>query len=91
MWQYFIEVQDLVLIGIFTMPDRQGSWHGHRKGEVAMSKNQTHSIRMTPYKIQSVSLHDLVSDSELIEFLRVRSPYSEAYGRIPVCESSVCI
>ena len=48
-----------------------------------MSKNQTQSIRMAPYKIQSVSLHELVSGSELIEFLRVEVPYSEAYGRIP--------
>lgn len=48
-----------------------------------MSKNQTQSIKMTPYKIQTVSLHELVSGSELIEFLRVEVPYSEVYGRIP--------
>ena len=48
-----------------------------------MSKNQTQSIKMAPYKIQTVSLHELVSGSELIEFLRVEVPYGEAYGRIP--------
>lgn len=48
-----------------------------------MSINQTQPIKMAPYKIQTVSLHELVSGSELIEFLRVEIPYGEAYGRIP--------
>lgn len=48
-----------------------------------MSKNQTQPIKMAPYKIQTVSLHELVSGNELIEFLRVEIPYGEAYGRIP--------
>lgn len=52
-------------------------------GEITMSKNQTQPIKMAPYKIQTVSLHELVSGSELIEFLRVEIPYGEAYGRIP--------
>ncbi len=48
-----------------------------------MSNNQTQFIKMAPYKIQVVSLHELVSGSELIEFLRVEVPYGEAYVRIP--------
>ena len=48
-----------------------------------MSNNQTQPIKMAPYKIQTVSLDELVSGSELIEFLRVEIPYGEAYGRIP--------
>lgn len=52
-------------------------------GEIAMSNNQTQPIKMAPYKIQTVSLDELVSGSELIEFLRVEIPYGEAYGRIP--------
>ena len=48
-----------------------------------MSKNQTQSIKMAPYKIQTVSLHELVSGNELIEFLRVEVPYGKVYGRIP--------
>lgn len=48
-----------------------------------MSKNQTQSIKIASHKIQTVSLHELVSGSELIEFLRVEVPYDEAYGRIP--------
>lgn len=52
-------------------------------GEITMSKNQTQPIKMAPYKIQTVSLHELVSGNELIEFLRVEIPYGEAYGRIP--------
>lgn len=48
-----------------------------------MSKHQTWSIKTAPYQIHAVSLKNLVSDSELIEFLRVEVPYGEAYGRIP--------
>ena len=48
-----------------------------------MPKNQTQSIKMPPYKIQTVSLEELVSDSELIEFLRIEIPYGKEYGRIP--------
>ena len=48
-----------------------------------MSNNQIQSIKMPPYKIQSVSLEELVSGSELIEFLRVEVPYGKEYGRIP--------
>lgn len=48
-----------------------------------MSKPQTQSIKTAPYQIHAISLKGLVSDSELIEFLRVEVPYGEAYGRIP--------
>ena len=48
-----------------------------------MSKHQTQSIKTAPYQIHAVSLKGLISDSELIEFLRVEIPYGEAYGRIP--------
>ena len=48
-----------------------------------MSKYQTQPIKMAPYQIHTVSLKELVSDSELIEFLRVEIPYGKAYGRIP--------
>ncbi len=48
-----------------------------------MSKYQTQPIKMAPYQIQTVSLKELVSGSELIEFLRVEIPYGKAYGRIP--------
>ena len=48
-----------------------------------MSKYQTQPIKMAPYQIQTVSLKELVSDSELIKFLRVEIPYGKAYGRIP--------
>ncbi len=52
-------------------------------GEIIMSNNQTQSIKMPPYKIQTVFLEELVSGSELIEFLRVEIPYGKEYGRIP--------
>ena len=48
-----------------------------------MSNNQTQSLKMPPYEIQTVSLEELVSGNELIEFLRVEIPYGKAYGRIP--------
>ena len=48
-----------------------------------MSKRQTQSIKTAPYQIHAISLKELVSGSELIEFLRVEVPYGEAYGRIP--------
>lgn len=48
-----------------------------------MSNNQTQSIKMPPYRIQTVSLEELVSGNELIEFLRVEIPYGKEYGRIP--------
>ena len=52
-------------------------------GEIVMTNNQIQSIKMPPYKIQTVSLEELVSDNELIEFLRVEIPYGKEYGRIP--------
>ncbi|MDE0400437.1 MAG: FRG domain-containing protein [Candidatus Poribacteria bacterium] len=48
-----------------------------------MSKYQTQPIKMAPYQIQTVSLKELPSGSELIEFLRVEIPYGKTYGRIP--------
>ena len=48
-----------------------------------MSKYQAQPIKMAPYQIQTVSLKELVSGNELIEFLRVEIPYGKAYGRIP--------
>lgn len=48
-----------------------------------MTNNQIQSIKMPPYKIQTVSLEELVSGNELIEFLRVEIPYGKEYGRIP--------
>ena len=48
-----------------------------------MSKYQTKPIKTAPYQIQTVSLKELVSDSKLIEFLRVEIPYGKTYGRIP--------
>ena len=48
-----------------------------------MSKYQTQPIKTDPYQIQTVSLKELASGSELIEFLRVEIPYGKAYGRIP--------
>jgi len=38
---------------------------------------------MAPYQIQTVSLKELPSGSELIEFLSVEIPYGKTYGRIP--------
>ena len=48
-----------------------------------MYKYQPQPIKMEPYQIQAVSLQELVSSNELIEFLRVEIPYGEAYGQIP--------
>lgn len=48
-----------------------------------MHKYQNQFIKMAPYQIQIVSLEELVSGSELIEFLRIEIPYGKAYGRIP--------
>ena len=45
-----------------------------------MSKYQTQPIKTDPYQIQTVSLKELASGSELIEFLRVEIPYGKAYG-----------
>ena len=44
-------------------------------GEIVMCNNQTQSIKMPPYEMQTVSFEELVSGSELIEFLRVEIPY----------------
>ena len=48
-----------------------------------MDKPKTYTIRIDDYQIQTISLKELVSGSELIEFLRVEIPYGTAYGRIP--------
>jgi hypothetical protein len=52
-------------------------------GVAVMSKHQTQPIKTAPYQIRTICLKELVSGSELIEFLRVEVPYGEAYGRIP--------
>lgn len=48
-----------------------------------MSQHHIHRIKMAPYQIQTVSLKELASGSELITFLSVEVPYGKAYGRIP--------
>ena len=48
-----------------------------------MSRYETKTIKLDDFQIRTVSLKELVSGSELIEFLRVEIPYGTAYGRIP--------
>ena len=48
-----------------------------------MDKRKTHTVRIDDFQIRTISLKELVSGSELIEFLRVEIPYGKAYERIP--------
>ena len=48
-----------------------------------MSKYETKTIKLDDFQIRTISLKELVSRSELIQFLRVEIPYGKAYERIP--------
>ena len=47
-----------------------------------MDKRKTHTVRIDDYQIRTISLKELVSGSELIEFLRMEIPAGK-YSGVP--------
>ena len=62
------------IIRLPTFTDRRGT---------IIDKRKTHTVRIDDFQIRTISLKELVSGSELIQFLRIEIPYGKTYGRIP--------